>query len=255
MAGMDRGSIPVPDRHLVLQGFQGKSFPDQGYNPEFHYPLPSLRLLIDQMVVPIEQNIDLNQEVVKIEWKKRKVWTQDRSYDYEYLINTMPLNLLLSRLHPRLDSPGPDELKHVSTLFCNVVLKRQRKRFHWAYLPEDRFPCYRVGFYPMRNPPVCFLEKSLNPRTGHTSREFASRDISATLKRLGIIEEAEEIIHVDQRIIPVSYIIFHLEWKKILPPLLSKLARMGIHSIGRYSSMSDDIRMARNTARSINEKK
>ena len=259
LATMDKGSIPVPDKKAVLQGFWGKRFQNQGYNPVFFYPTTSLRQLIENMATPIYPHIELNQEVQTIDWKNRKVFTRQKSYSYECLINTMPLNRLLNRLEPGLDLPDSTELKYISTLFCNVVLKRKRKRFHWVYLAEKKFPFYRAGFYPSRNPPVCYLERTITRRTKSPSHEQLTTDIMFTLKELGIIKESDEILYIDHRIIPVSYVIFNLEWEKVVPLTLAKLRRLGIYSIGRYgawnyTSMSDDIRMAVETTDKINEK-
>ena len=57
-----------------------------------------------------------------------------------------------------------------------------------------------------------------------------------TLKELGIIRKPDEIFFVDQQIIPVSYIIFNLDWNKIIPSTLSELNNLGIYSIGRYGA-------------------
>lgn len=259
LATMDKGSIPIPDKKAVIQGFLGEKFQNQGYNPVFYYPNTSLRQLIKNMTAPIQPNIALKQEVQKIDWKNKIVFTQQKSYSYEYLINTMPLNQFLSRLEPRFDFPDPIQLKYVSTLLSNVVLKKKRRRFHWVYLAEKRFPFYRVGFYPSRNPPVCYLEKSFMPQTETSSNRQLGMDIRYTLKKLGIIRQPDEIQYIDHRIIPVSYIIFDLEWKKIVPSTLSRLSNLGIYSIGRYgawnyTSMSDDIQAAMATASMINEK-
>jgi protoporphyrinogen oxidase len=259
MATMDKGSIPVPDKKSVIQGFKGKNFDNQGYNPVFWYPKIPLRLFIENMASSIKSHIRLNEEILKIDWKQKKVFTQNASYPYEYIINTMPLNQLLIRMEPGLDLPDPANLKHVSTLVSNVVLKRQRKRFHWAYIPEKKIPFYRVGFYPSRNPPICYLEKSItNPSSITHSRKLV-QEISFTLKRLQIIREPDDILYIDHRMIPVSYIIFNLQWGDTIPPTLKKLKKLGIYSIGRYgtwnySSMSDDVQMAINTTNMINEK-
>jgi hypothetical protein len=76
-------------------------------------------------------------------------------------------------------------------------------------------------------------------------------DISFTLKKLKVIENSDEIVYFNSRMIPVSYIIFTRNWKATVPPLLEKLRSHDIYSIGRYgswnyTSMSDDIKSAQN---------
>ena len=56
--------------------------------------------------------------------------------------------------------------------------------------------------------------------------------------------------------IPVSYVVFDRHWPRLVPEILDHLRRQRIFSIGRYgswnySSMADDIHMARETAAAI----
>ena len=137
-----------------------------------------------------------------------------------------------------------------------MVLRKRRRRFHWLYIPDRDIPFYRVGFYPGQSPPVCYLERTLKPREKHDTSTQTDTIIRA-LKRLGIIDSPNEIVYQDTRTIPISYIIFNHQWRETVTTALTQLRRLGIHSIGRYgawtySSMSDDVRSALETAESIN---
>jgi protoporphyrinogen oxidase len=207
----------------------------------------------------VQPQISLCEEVVEIDLLKKIVKTTGRTVPYEYVINTMPLKRLLEVVKPADRFPDPRRLQHTSTLVCNVVLKRRRRRFHWLYLPEKRFPFYRVGFYPGRKKPVCYLERGLmGPHS--LSKDECRADIVFTLKALKLIEAEEEIVYYDVRLIPISYVIFDHNWQKIVPPLLEQLQQYAIYSIGRYgawnyTSMSDDIQSAHHTAHHLNRLK
>jgi protoporphyrinogen oxidase len=247
-AGMDKGSIPVPNKEQIAAGFKGKTFSKTGYNPVFYYPLPSLRRFIRHYAQGVADRTRLNREVIEIDCDKKRVRTRDETFYYDALVTSMPLNHLLKIIKPRDRFPSAQHLRHISTLVVNVVLKRKRKRFHWVYLPEPGFPFYRVGFYPVHPYPVCYLEQTVHPGISADKKALLG-DISFTLKKLKVIENSNEVVYFNTRIIPVSYIIFTRDWKAAVPPLLEKLKNYNIYSIGRYgswnyTSMSDDIQSA-----------
>ena len=255
-AHMDKGSIPVPDKETVRQGFNGKRFGSAGYNPVFYYPPNGLRAFFEDYVNDLKDKIKFNQPAIQIDLEKQTVKTPGNEYSYEQLISTMPLKNLLSIVKQARDFPSPDLLKHTSTLICNVVLKKKRRRFHWLYLPERTFAFYRAGFYPSREAPVCYLEKSLQPGASYDCQQV-NEEIVFTLRKLGLIESASDIVHSDIKVIPISYIIFDHHWRSTVPMILSALRSRSVYSIGRfgswtYSSMSDDVKSALETAAEIN---
>ncbi len=246
-ANMDKGSIPVPDLQRVQAGYAGKTFTAAGYNPVIYYPARSLRHFIENYARPLLSSIHFNEEVIALDPGRKRVTTTAGSYNYHRLITTMPLNHLLTILPANNDFPAPGLLRHTATLLSNVVLKQKRKRFHWVYLAEEKFPFYRAGLYAGQSNPVCYLERNVPPNSAATiNKERLLEDIVFTLKQLQVIVHQDEILYFDARIIPVSYVIFDCHWQGLVPPLLAKLAALDIHSIGRYgtwnySSMANDI--------------
>ena len=249
-ANMDRGSIPVPDREKVVQGFTGKTFGTAGYNPIILYPAKSLRHFIANYTKPLAQQIRFDEEAVSIDIQKKRIETKSGIYGYEHLITTIPLKHLMGIIRPSTGFPGPERFRHTSTLLVNVVLKEKRKRFHWVYLAEKKFPFYRAGMYASHSHPVCYMERNITPDPSFKiDRKALSRDITYTLKELGVIHGKDEIAYFDARVIPVSYVIFDRDWHGLTPPVLEKLKEFDIHSIGRwgawnYSSMANDIKDA-----------
>ncbi len=256
-ARMDKGSIPVPDRETVRQGLDGKRFTDAGYNPVFYYPRKGLRGFFEDYSEDVKDQIQFQQKVIEVDLQKKSVRTRDNEYKFERLVSTMPLKSLLSCLKQKDRLPSPQRLNHTSTLICNIVLKKRRRRFHWLYLPERRFAFYRAGFYPSRQYPVCYLEKSLPPGSDYDPNSVKA-ELVFTLKELGLIDTESDIVHIDIKIIPISYIIFDHHWHATIPGALASLRQYGIYSIGRfgswtYSSMSDDVQSAMRAADEINK--
>ncbi|MCU0235560.1 MAG: NAD(P)-binding protein [Acidobacteria bacterium] len=254
LAGMDKGSIPVPRKEEVLAGARGRQRGGEGYNPVFYYPEGSLQGFIDDYGRPLAGRMRCNEEVVRIETQQRRVHTRAGSYRYANLVSTMPLRALLGMIDPPPPFPRR-QLQHLSTLVVNVVLSRRRRRFHWLYLPEKRFPFYRAGYYPGSGAVAVYLEKTVAAPSLPDARELF-RETVFTLRQTGMIADAREILLHDPKVIPVSYVVFDRNWPRLVPGILAHLRRQRIFSIGRYgswnySSMADDILMARETAMAL----
>ncbi|MEN8152384.1 MAG: NAD(P)-binding protein [Acidobacteriota bacterium] len=254
---MDKGSVPVPDLKSIKEGFRGKKFKREGYNPVFYYPENGLMKFVENFGSGVKKNIRLNEIVEKIDLKEKKVYTNNGSYKYNYLINTMPLKELIKKIEPAERYPGvAADLENISTAVINVILEKRHRKFHWVYLPDKKTPFFRAGYYPGYKIPTCYMERSLKEGEKADPDEL-KESAFRLLKELKMIRSREEVKHVDLKIIPVSYIIFNKKWKRTVPPLLKELENNNIYSIGRYgswnyTSMSDDIRSAINISGLIN---
>lgn len=256
IAGMDKGSIPLPGRQQVLAGASRRRQFAEGYNPVFYYPRGGLQAFADDYAGPLASSIRYGEEVVAIEPGRRRVITAAGSHPYENLISTMPLNRLLQALRPQADAAGR-RLRHLSTLVVNAVLARRRRRCHWLYLPEKRFPFYRAGYYPADGTVAVYLERTIAPGLLLERRRLLDETLF-TLRETGMIAADKELIFHDAKVIPVSYVVFDRAWPRLVPAALERLRRLNIYSIGRYggwnyTSMADDIRQGRETAQRLNE--
>jgi|GEM_PF-552235 len=254
-ADMDKGSIPIPDKTQIEAGAHGEKFAFAGYNPRLYYPKRSLRYFIERYAANVKHCIRFNEEVLEVDTLKKTVRTPLRQYPYETLVSSMPLNELLNIVKPAGLFPGAHLLKYVSTLVTNVILKKRSKRFHWAYLAEERFPFYRVGFYARHPFPACYLERNIRPGAV-IDRKKLREEVIYTLMTLKVIRGEDEVVYIDSRVIPVGYVVFDKHWREIVPAVLEKLENQRIYSIGRYgqwnySSMSMDIHAAYACAQEI----
>lgn len=254
---MDKGSIPPPDRERIAAGAAGGKFLNEGYNPVFYYPAGSLRAFISQYAAPLPpERIHYGETALEVDLRRRIVRTDKKEYCYDQLISTMPLKRLTEVMRPNKDFPAASGYRHVSTLVANAVLRRRRRRFHWTYIADADIPFYRVGFYPVHPAPACYLEKSVGPDFELNTPQVRE-EVLFTFKRLGLIEENNELIFMDARVIPVSYVLFTRDWREMVPPALERLKQEGVYSIGRYgswnyTSMSDDMAGAIRAVAEIN---
>lgn len=256
VANMDGGTIPVPDKKSIEESYYQKKSFQTGYNVKFYYPKKSLRSFFESYVTDVRKNIKLLETVTEIDLDKKELKTKKSTFQYDYLISTMPLKSFLQITRQNFRFPSYKKLKNISTLVVNVVLKRKRKNFHWVYLPEEIFPFYRVGIYLEQHMPVVYLEKSIKV-DGFKDDISLLSEIYFTLKKLQLIKNKDEIVYLDKKVIPISYVIFDKNWSELVPRILEQLRSYGIFSIGRYgawnySSMSDNIKSAQEIARQVN---
>jgi protoporphyrinogen oxidase len=256
LSDMDKGSIPVPRKEDVQRGAVEKKCFAEGYNPVFYYPHQGMQKFIESYSSSLLDRIRFEEQVMRIDWRQKKIITNKGIYVYENLINTMPLKEFLSILDPVLPFPW-QQLQHLSTLVVNVVLARRRRHFHWLYLPENDMRFYRAGYYPDGKVTTVYLEKTIAVAE-RMDNHGIYRDLVHTLHTTGMIEGQHEILFHDLKKIPVSYIVFDKHWPRLVPPALDFLRRQRIFSIGRYgswnySSMADDIQMAWDAAALINQ--
>ena len=207
----------------------------------------------------IKYRIRFSEEIKRVDIKRRVVFTEKGNYKYDTLVNTIPLKNFISMIDNGRDYfPEAENLEHISTVVVNLILKKRRRRFHWVYIPQPEVPFYRAGYYPGRDLPFCYLERSVIPGK-YPSVNRIEEDAIRTLKKLKLILSEDEIKVMDIKFIPVSYIIFNRSWENDVPSLIKKLKGFGVESTGRfgtwdYSSMSDDIKSAIEIAKKLNGK-
>ncbi len=135
---------------------------DRGWGPnaQFRYPLHGgtgaiWRALADRLP---PQCLKYNQSVVKIEAKNRIAHlASGEIIEYEYLISTMPLNLLVSSSpdlqHLKADA---DSFKYSSVHIVGIGMKGsppvELQAKSWLYFPESQCPFYRVTVFSGYSP-------------------------------------------------------------------------------------------------------
>jgi hypothetical protein len=131
------------------------------------------------------------------------------------------------------------------------------KPYHWVYVPEERYPFYRVGCYS-------HFSSALVPE-GKAALyiELADRSepdldallpgIGQSLVEMGFIDHAGQILFARKRKIDYAYVVFDHSYFESVATVQRFLQAHGIISTGRYggwnySSMEDALIFGRDAA-------
>ena len=245
--------VPKPKLEDIVAGAVGCNALGMGYNAEFLYPksggIQTVASAIAAAINP--QNIHLNAGVTQIDFAQKLVTLSDeRRVAYKRLISTIPLPLLIDMLGetPTDVELARNQLRANEVLYLNVGIDGDLgETDHWIYVPELKWPVYRVGSFSNANaamaPAGCSsLYIELSDR--ETPLDLLRPSIEEMLTEMGLIDDASQIRFMIPRRIKNAYVIYDFNYHAARETLMNFLAECGIESIGRYgdwnySSMED----------------
>jgi len=258
--------VPKPTLDDVLAGAVGLHERELGYNAWFFYPRGGIGELPEAIHRSLRAPAELGEEVRRIELRRGVVHTTRGPVPYRRLISTLPLQRLCLLLEgaPAWVRAAASRLRCTPLSYLDVALDRPPGNdFHWSYVPEKRYPFYRVGAYSN-------FSSALVPRgKGSLYVELASRapfrrgaDLPAVLRGLidmRIIRRAGDVRFVRPRRIPYAYVIYDRVWEGTRARLHAFLRENGIVSCGRYgaweyAAMEDALLAGREAARKVRER-
>ncbi len=246
--------VPRPSVTDVLAGAATNRDKEFGYNSHFYYPKKGgIQALVDAFMATKLIHMKLNTSVKSINLKKRVVTVLEeghlRSYQYDALINTLPLPHFL-RMIEDLDSTFSRsimKLRWTSVLNINIGVRGldPSKGKHWIYFPERQFPFYRVGFptnfantVALKGCYSMYVEVAYPGGTlpqGRSEADIVFRCLDA-LKVCGLLRSSEDLVTVQVNPIPVAYVIYDKYRSTIVDNVLSYLQGNRVLSIGRYGA-------------------
>jgi len=252
--------VPVPSLEEVLDGAIGPPRTALGYNARFLYPRLGIGALPEALGrgVPVE----LGCEPVAIDPAARTaLLASGEVVPWTVLVATVPLPSLVglcgAAVPPEVRAAA-GRLRCTGLCYLDVALTRPvATDLHWAYVPEERWPFYRVGVYTNFSP-------ALAP-AGRASLyvELASRetpDLAALMPRvveglvaMGLVSGAADVAFVRARRLEWAYVVYDHAWSEARRVALDWLAERRIVCAGRYgawnySSMEDALLMGRDAA-------
>jgi protoporphyrinogen oxidase len=195
--------------------------------------------------------LELATAPLKLELSEKRLIFADATLSYDRLVSSIPLDRLLE-----LCAPLPSEVaRAASALRCthlyylDLALRTPaRHDWHWVYVPEPRYPFYRVGYYSnfseqMAPPGACCLYVELVDRDTPDLTRLLPQVI-AGLVELGAIGGANDVAFARLRRIDHAYVIFDHQYQAATELVHDYLAQHGVTSTGRYgqwtySSMED----------------
>jgi protoporphyrinogen oxidase len=227
------------------------------YNDNFIYPTGGSFEFVKSILTRLNKDkIILNCEVKSIDLDKKIVFTNNGTYYFENLINTLPFNTFLKLTQYQTHSPLSSNKVAVFNLGFD---KSTNIKSHWIYFPGDEI-FYRVGFYNnilSQDRMSLYIEVSLNQHE-KINKETLLENILEDLKKCDIITDQKLIDH-EFLIMNPAYVHITKESNDLYKEWNDKYNPRGIYSIGRYGSwtycsIEDNIIQAKETANIIQNK-
>jgi protoporphyrinogen oxidase len=254
--------VPIPSVEDVIAGAVGLQDRELGYNARFVYPRGGIGELAAALATEVGE-VELGRAPLRIDPERRLVALPDEEIRYEHLISTAPLDALGALIDgaPPAVQGAFRRLRCAGLYYLDVALRRPiLQDLHWVYVPEARFPFYRVGCYsnfsPELAPPGCAsLYVELSDRSP-PDMDRLGPEVIRCLAEMRLIEGPDSVEFVRLRHLSHAYVIFDHDYFEALAVLRPYLLACGIQSTGRYggwnySSMEDALLYGRDAARAI----
>ena len=252
--------VPLPKLDDVVAGAVGLNSPELGYNTRFVYPRLGIGELAKGLARAVPE-IELGRSPTTIDWKARELHFEDEIVQYETLISTAPLQSLIGTLAapPEPVAAAARRLRCTHLYYLDVALDTPCQRpLHWVYVPEEKYPFYRVGCYSHFSPDLA------PPGKACLYVELASRDVpdletlipevARGLVEMGLIHDVSAVRFARLRRIDHAYVVFDHDYFPSLEVIRPFLDEARILSTGRYggwnySSMEDALHFGRDAAK------
>ncbi|MBE0604567.1 MAG: FAD-dependent oxidoreductase [Deltaproteobacteria bacterium] len=264
-------SVPVPSFEELLAGARGEVREGMGYNPSFLYPARGgIGALPARLERGVRNRIRTGTELVRIDLSKKRAWSAGgEEIRFDAVISTVPLPALSSMCAPVSAAvrEAAGRLRWVKVLAVNLGVRSPRSTHgHWAYVPEKRYPFYRVGFLsnvcPSAAPEGC---ASVCAETGFPSSAEVDvpgevRKTLSGLRRMGVLRDGQEPEALRAELLDPAYVVYDHARGKAVETLRGHFRRRGVFTAGRYgawvyngmeASMADGIRAAQEALRFV----
>ena len=239
--------IPIPDVEQVIGGAIGLRQEGLGYNASFEYPVAGG---IDHLPEALRRGVESGDAVelrtscaleeIDLARRRLKLTGESDWQPFSKLVSTLPLPELIKRIEgaPAHVREAAAALRCVRWRYLDVATKVATPRpWHWAYVPETKYPFFRVGCYSnavasMAPEDASSLYVELNERSGETDM----RGVIAGLVEMGVLASADELRFAQEREIEYAYVVFDDAHREATALVHAWLAAQGIRSCGRYGA-------------------
>lgn len=260
--------VPIPTLEDVLRGAFGVEREALGYNARFLYPRTGIHALCDA-IAERSNPVETSTTPARIHAADRRIVLShggvEEDATFTDLVSTLPLPRLVELIEdaPATVKEAAGRLRWTELHYLDVALNTPcEKPLHWVYVPEDRYPFYRVGAYSNFSSSMAPVGKGclyveLVDRAPPDVRALLPV-VADALVEMGLVRSPEAIRFARARRIPFAYVIFDHAYFDSVATIHAWLASVRIRSTGRYgawnySSMEDAITMGRDAARAVAE--
>jgi protoporphyrinogen oxidase len=255
--------VPRPKLEDVLRGAVGASAPELGYNTSFWYPEQGIGSFSQALAA--RTPIELGRAPLRIDLSRRCLELADESVPFEVLLSTIPLPSLIGLLSsvPPEVARAAEQLRSTHLYYFDLGLSRPSDNpYHWIYVPEPRYPFYRVGQYTLFSdklapPGKSSLYVELVERRAQNPEQMLERVVAGLLE-LGVLRSPRDIELWRLRRIDYAYVIYDHDYRGALDVIEPFLRSERILSTGRYggwnySSMEDALLMGQRAAQAASD--
>jgi protoporphyrinogen oxidase len=256
--------VPLPNVDQVIAGAVGAGPPELGYNVSFLYPkqggIETFTRALQTRMTPGQVHTAASPDA--IDWKRHEVVVAGERIPYRAVVATMPLPELLRRM-PELPAEveqAAARLRCTTLRYLNVATRSSPPAdWHWIYVPERRYPFYRVGIFTnamasMAPAGGASLYVELADRAPVTDATL--HDALTGLTEAGAIRGVADVVFAEPREIQYAYVVFDHHYYASTTTIFGFLETHGIYPRGRYGSwtynaMEDCVLAGREVAATI----
>jgi protoporphyrinogen oxidase len=257
--------VPLPQLEEVVRGAVGEPPPEMGYNIGFLYPRTGgIETMTRALAGELRGDVRLGVQPERIDLRRREVVAAGERVPYRAIVSTIPLPHLCRLLDPLPAKIARAAEKLVCTplRYLNLATRhRPPADWHWIYVPEDKYPFYRVGIYSnavasMAPAGKASLYVELSERGPLGSHDELVRQVAQGLAAAGALRDANDVLFADLRELEHAYVIFDHNYYAATRLIRPWLEERGIYPRGRYgywtyNSMEDCILAGREVAQTV----
>lgn len=228
-----------------------------GPNNKFRFPLKGgTGAIFRRLAETVSGHIKYDTEIVSIDQQNKIIRdSKGTSYEYDYLLNTGPVDILTTRWLQNADQKlinAADMLKHNGVIVTGIGLSSSKPDSRcWMYFPENDSPFYRVtNFhnYSPNNTPVPGKGRALMCEVSYSKDKKVDeskvvQEVESGLVNTTMLEESDrrDIISRWSINVDYGYPIPCLQRDEALQILQPALESMDIYSRGRFGGWKYEV--------------
>lgn len=247
--------LPRPNLSQIAAGALGMVDDQAGYNASFVYPRTGgIETFAKAIAKPLaRQQIRLETRPVAIDLARKTCTLSDGTeVHWQQIVSSLPLPELLPLIAalPSAVTEAATRLRCTSLRYINLGIARPDVLgdVQWLYVPEPKYPFYRIGSFSNAVPSLAPAGKSslyveVAANATETDDEV-KQAVRAFLTERGWLSHAGEVEVEEIRHLNYGYVVFDEHYFPAKEAILPYLQEAGLASLGRYgawvySSMED----------------